>query len=192
MVGNLPKARQDGGARCGIVTFVQLPTASRPYMPGYGILGPKEGSGLLPWAWAEERLAVAHDYWVASVWPDGRPHVMPVWGTWFDTSLWFSSSRRSRKVRNLRHDPRCVVTTDNAIEPVVIEGVAVVVSDLSVIASFLDASNSKYATGYGIDFLDPAVNSTIRVHPLWVFGLDEGDFTGSPTSWRFDAHPTDR
>lgn len=174
------------------MTFVQLPTASRPHMPGYGILGPEEGSGLLPWTWAEERLTVAHDYWVASVWPDGRPHVMPVWGTWFDASLWFSSSRRSRKVRNLRHDPRCVVTTDNAVEPVVVEGVAMVVSDLSAIASFLDASNTKYATGYGIDFLDPAVNSTIRVHPLWVFGLDEADFTGSPTSWRFDADPPHR
>ena len=32
------------------------PHASRPYMPGYGLLGPDEGTGLLPWSWAEERL----------------------------------------------------------------------------------------------------------------------------------------
>ncbi len=156
-------------------------------MPGYGILGPDEGSGLLPWTWAEEHLAAARDYWVASVWPDGRPHVMPVWGVWLDGSLWFSSSRRSRKASNLRRDPRCVVTTDNAIEPVVVEGMASLVTVRAEITSFLDATNSKYATGYGIDFLDPAVNSTIRVHPVQVFGLDERDFTGSPTRWRFDA-----
>ena len=26
-------------------------------MPGYGVVGPEEGSGLLPWSWAQERLA---------------------------------------------------------------------------------------------------------------------------------------
>ena len=31
---------------------------------------------------AERRLTVAHDYWCATVCPDGRPHVMPVWGVW--------------------------------------------------------------------------------------------------------------
>jgi hypothetical protein len=55
------------------------PRASRPYMPGYGIVGPTQGSGLLPWSWAEERLTASRNYWVASSWPDGRPHAMPVW-----------------------------------------------------------------------------------------------------------------
>jgi hypothetical protein len=38
------------------------PQVSRPYMPGYGILGPDEGSGLLPWSWAAERLSHARNY----------------------------------------------------------------------------------------------------------------------------------
>src|SRR5262249_26976380 len=50
--------------------------ASRPYMPGYGLLGPDEGTGLLPWPWAEERLTSSRNYWVVSLWPDGRPHAM--------------------------------------------------------------------------------------------------------------------
>jgi hypothetical protein len=54
------------------------PRASRPYMPGYGVQGPEGGSGLLPWAWAEERLGRARNYWVTTLWPDGRPHSMPV------------------------------------------------------------------------------------------------------------------
>ena len=45
------------------------PTASRPYMPGYGVQGPDAGTGLLPWAWAVERLTASHDYWVATVRP---------------------------------------------------------------------------------------------------------------------------
>ncbi len=35
------------------------PRASRPYMPGYGILDAASGKGLLPWSWASERLTRA-------------------------------------------------------------------------------------------------------------------------------------
>jgi hypothetical protein len=164
---------------------MDLPEAARPYMPGYGILGPTEGRGLLSWSWAEERLAASHDYWVASRWPDGRPHLMPVWGVWHDWSLWFSSGGRSRKAKNLRADPRCSVATDNPLEPVVLEGTAEVVSDLDLIRMFLEHSNAKYRTSYSLDFLDPAVNATFKVQPSSLFSLAEGDFTGSPTRWNF-------
>lgn len=36
-----------------------------------------------------------------------------------------------------------------------------------------------------MDALDPAVNTTFRVRPVWAFGLDEADFRGSPTRWGF-------
>jgi hypothetical protein len=48
-------------------------------MPDYGIRGPGEGTGLLPWSWAEQRLTESRNYWITSLWPDGRPHSMPVW-----------------------------------------------------------------------------------------------------------------
>jgi general stress protein 26 len=106
-------------------------------MPGNGIVGPAEGRGPLPWSWAEERLTLSHNYWVATVRPDWRPHVMPVEGIRHDQSVWFASSVRSRKARNLHADPRIVVTTDNPIEPVVIEGVAEVVRDAEAIAELV-------------------------------------------------------
>jgi len=99
------------------------PTASRPHMPGYGIVGPLEGKGLLSWEWAEERLVSSHDYWLATTRPAGSPHVMPVWGVWAQGAAWFSSSRESRKARNIAADPRVVLTTDNPRQPVVVEGV---------------------------------------------------------------------
>src|SRR3954470_14425664 len=85
------------------------PDSSRPYMPGYGTLPEGEGTGLLPWSWAVERLERTHDFWLATVWPDGRPHVMPVWGVWLEDAVWFSSSLGSRKARNLAGDDRCVL-----------------------------------------------------------------------------------
>ncbi len=156
-------------------------------MPGYGVQNPDEGTGLLPWSWAEERLRSSHDYWLASTWPDGRPHVMPVWGLWIDGALWFCSSLGSRKARNLLRDGRCVVATDDPLEPVVVDGVATQVTEPAALAAMLDAMNAKYETTYGLAFLDPAVNATFRIQPQWAVGLIERDFTGSPTRWRIDT-----
>lgn len=161
------------------------PTAARPYMPGYGVGGPDEGTGLLPWSWAVERLTASHEYWLSSVRPDGRPHLMPVWAVWLDDALWCSSSLGSRKARNLIADPRCVISTDDAHQPVVVEGIADVVRDLDAIGRFVDATNVKYGTDYTTDFFDPDTNATIRIAPAVVIGLDDADFTGSPTRWTF-------
>jgi hypothetical protein len=163
------------------------PTGSRPYMPGYGTLAADRGTGLLPWSWAVERLTRSHDYWVATIRPDGRPHVMPVWGVWLEGALWFSSSRGSRKARNLATNVNCAITTDNAYEPVVIEGAAVLVTDLSSVASFVAATNQKYKTDYSVDFFNPDSNACFAVRPTWAFGLTESDFTGSPTRWIFPS-----
>lgn len=154
-------------------------------MPGYGILPADRGTGLLSWQDVEPRLARSHDYWLASTWPDGRPHVMPVWGVWDAAALWFSSSGRSRKIANLARDPRCVVTTDDALDPVVVEGTAQVVADEGGIGRFLGLLNAKYEVDYPLDFLDPAVNATVRVRPHTAFALLHSDFAGSPTRWRF-------
>jgi Pyridoxamine 5'-phosphate oxidase len=156
-------------------------------MPGYGTKGPTEGRGLLPWSWAEERLTKSHDYWVATVRPDRRPHLMAVWAVWEGGALWFSCSVGSRKSRNLEASPRCSIATDNAWEPVVIEGVASVATDHDALARFIRLENEKYETDLGVDFLDPSVNRTFRVAPLWAFSLTEDDFEGSPTRWTFET-----
>jgi PPOX class probable F420-dependent enzyme len=154
-------------------------------MPGYGTLDAEQGTGLLPWSWARERLERSHDYWVATTRPDGRPHVMPVWGVFVDGEFWFSSGRKSRKARNLAANPACAITTDNAYEPVVIDGTAEVVFDSAGIGGFVTAINAKYKTDYSIDFFNPAENACFRVRPSWAFALLESDFTGSPTRWVF-------
>jgi hypothetical protein len=154
-------------------------------MPGYGTLGPSEGSGLLPWSWAEERLVRSHDYWLATVTPAGRPHVMPVWAVMLDDRFWFSSSNGSRKARNLRRTGYASLTTDDPLEPVVAEGPVELVTDMATLERMLAAENAKYGTDYGIDMFDPAQNSCFALSPQRVFGLDSSDFTGSPTKWVF-------
>jgi PPOX class probable F420-dependent enzyme len=161
------------------------PRASRPEMPGYGIVGPEEGGGLLPWSWADEQLSRSHNFWLATRRPDGRPHVMPVWAIWHMGRLLFSSSRQSRKARNLSRDPRCVLTTEDPQNAVVVEGVAELISRREDLEEFLDVENAKYGTSYGFDMVDPAVNACFRMKPTWAFGLRADNFTGSPTRWTF-------
>lgn len=162
---------------------IEEPVASRPYMPDYGVQDANQGTGLLPWSWARQRLIDSHDYWLATRWPEGRPHVMPVWGVWMEGALWFSSGRRSRKARNLAADPRCVITTETARDPVVVEGVAELVEKQPAIAAFAGWINAKYESSYPTEFF--LGHATFRVRPIRAFALTEGDFTGSPTRWVF-------
>lgn len=159
------------------------PHRDRPHMPGYGIAaGP---AGLLPWSWAEERLRESHDFWLATVTPGGRPHLMPVWAVWTGEVLWFSSSLRSVKARNVAAGSAVSIATEDPYEPVVVEGTAEIVTDPAALRAFLDAMNEKYSTAYDIAFLDPAANASMRLRPEKVIGLREKDFTGTPTRWTF-------
>jgi hypothetical protein len=160
---------------------------TRPYMPGYGILPAEEGTGLLPWSWVEERLVRSHDYWLATVTPSGPPHLMPVWAVWHEDRLWFSSANGSRKALTLAREPRCSVSTEDPLEPVVVQGRAQRITDPSALESMLATENAKYGTAYGMDMVDPASNSVFAVYPEWVFALDSHDFTGSPTRFVFDS-----
>jgi hypothetical protein len=110
---------------------------------------------------------------------------MPVWAVLFDDRLWFSSSKRSRKARNLFTNPYCSVTTDNPAEPVVAEGRVELVTDLAVLETVLAAENAKYETDYGPELLDPNANSFFALSLEHAFGLVQADFTGSPTRWAF-------
>jgi general stress protein 26 len=163
------------------------PQPSRPHMPGYGLLGPTEGTGLLPWSWATERLAASRNYWVVTLFPDGRPHAMPVWGVWHDEAFWFTSSRQSRKTRNLAGDPRCSIATEDALNPVIVEGVADLVIEEEILTTLLALVNAKYGTAYSMELVDPNINAAFRVRPHWAFGLRQDDFTGSPTRWVFES-----
>jgi len=154
-------------------------------MPGYGTLPAKEGTGLLPWSWVVERLTRSHDFWLATVTPQGTPHLMPVWAVWHAGRLWFSSANGSRKARNLSTDARCTLSTDNPQEPVVVQGRAERITSPEELAAMLAAENAKYQTSYGPEMVDPALNSVYALRLEWVFALDASDFAGSPTRFTF-------
>ena len=153
-------------------------------MPDYGISGADEGEGLLPWEWAAERLSISHNYMVATTRPDGRPHVMPVWGLWLDDAFYFSTGRQSRKARNLGANPHCVVSTDRAEEAVIVEGVAEEVVDGASLKQFYKGYKEKY--DWDLEQMGFDKEPVYIVRPRVVFGVRERDFTSSATRWTFD------
>jgi nitroimidazol reductase NimA-like FMN-containing flavoprotein (pyridoxamine 5'-phosphate oxidase superfamily) len=159
--------------------------ADRPQAPGYGILPQEEGSGLLDWNWAAERLLRSHLYWIATTRPDSRLHAMPVWGVWLDDVFYFSSGRQSRKVRNLTRNAHCVVSVADGTDCVVVEGEAEEVSPGPLHAAISDAYLAKYQSD-----LSELGEPIYAVHPVVAFGLQESDFVGSATRWKFSTAKT--
>jgi hypothetical protein len=159
------------------------PKATRPYMPGYGLLDASSGRGLLPWDWGTERLSAAKNYFVSTTRPDGLPHCMPVWGIWLDGAFYFSSGRRSRKARNLAHNPRCVVCPEGADQAVVMEGIATIIEEGPVFRQFVEAYRVKY--NFDMDTMDMSESAVFAVRPTVAFGFTE-DLAGIATRWNFD------
>jgi hypothetical protein len=162
----------------------QVPKASRPQMPGYGM--PESTKGLLSWKWADERLQKSHNYWITTVKPDGSPHTMVVWGLWLNGAFLFSTGRQSRKARNLEKNKNCVVCNEDAHEAVIVEGTAEI-ADVSIRRDFLKKYQRKYdfdMKGMEKDIL-AMKEPVFAVRPRVVFGLYEKKFMSSATRWKF-------
>jgi len=124
------------------------PQSSRLQAPGYGF--PEGKKGLLPWSWAEQRLKRSHNYWITTVKPDGSPHVMVVWGLWQNGQFLFSTGSQSQKTKNLEHNPKCVVCTENAQEAIIVEGVAEI-ADVKTRRKFLTPLRTEVQVRYVVD-----------------------------------------
>ncbi len=121
------------------------PQSDRPQMPsGYGV-DPAATGGLLSWEEAVAKLTDARNYWVATTRPDGRPHVVPVWGLWMDGAFYFGTEAESRKGRNLATNPHIVVHLESGDDAVIIEGQAQRVLDQAEWERVLAALEAKYS-----------------------------------------------
>jgi PPOX class probable F420-dependent enzyme len=148
----------------------------------YGIKGLKSGSGLLPWKCVVEQMAQARNYWIGTVRPDGRPHVMPVWGIWLNETFLFSTSRGSQKARNLSRNPRLVVHLESGDDVVILEGTAEEITDPVLLEQFAEAYQSKYQFRPGIQ---DTKNVTYALRVRVAFSWLEADFPGGATRWQF-------
>src|SRR5689334_17705712 len=95
-----------------------------------------DGYGSPPIAWERARASleeewklqgpngqgIPHTHWLATVRPDGAPHVMPIGAAWLDGAFYFTTGPGTRKAKNLAHEPRCVITLAARDLDLVVEG----------------------------------------------------------------------
>jgi hypothetical protein len=154
-----------------------------------------------PWDEARRYLADADGYWLATIRPDGRPHVVPVLAVWACDALHLAASRGSRKARNLARDPRCVVTARHDGLDLVVEGEARPVRDHHRARAVATGYAVKYdwqvtvagATldGAGAPTAGPPPYTVYEVVPSLVLGLPLSEEL-TPTRWRFGPLPSRR
>jgi general stress protein 26 len=149
--------------------------------------------GAAPTSWAEARghLEKAEIYWLATVRPDGRPHVTPLLSVWLDGALYFCTGPDERKAKNLAHNPHCVITTGcNVLSglDLVVEGAAVEVSDEVRLQRVAEIYASKYDWHYtvreGALYGEGGRTLVYEVAPATAFGFGKGE-QFSQTRWRF-------
>lgn len=170
-----------------------MPIVERPDMSDYGV--PADPEGALPWTWAQQRLVDNKNYWVVTASVTARPHAMPVWGVWLAETdrFWFSCSPNARKARNIVEHPQCVVTVDDTVECIAVEGRATV-ADVAREADAINRAVATYVTKYWDDpTVHPKMEAFVRSHaiievtPHRAFGIIERDdeFTQRATRWRW-------
>jgi nitroimidazol reductase NimA-like FMN-containing flavoprotein (pyridoxamine 5'-phosphate oxidase superfamily) len=103
--------------------FAVEPERERPDSPpeSYGV--PRTGGSFVDWSHVIERLAAAEGYWIGTVTPDGRPHVVPIWGCFVGDDLYLETGDPNTiKNRNLRENQNVWVHLDDVNDAVMLRG----------------------------------------------------------------------
>lgn len=137
---------------------------------------------LLPWSHVEQQLEQAENYWLATTWPDGRPHVTPIWGVWIDTALYFDGIPTARWARNLTAKPAIAVHLESGVDVVILEGVA---EDLDHITAPALAGRivEQWQAKYGRLLPEPRERGMFRLRPRTARAWSR--FPHDATRWTF-------
>jgi hypothetical protein len=155
-----------------------------------------QGASQPSWDEVASRLEDAQFFWLATVRPDGRPHVIPVLAVWLDGTLYFAAGPSTRKARNLAGLPECVVTADGDDLHLVIEGAVAKVRDSDLLLRVAEAYGGKYGWevtvrdgafyAVGAPTAGPPPYDVYRLRPAIAFAFGTDEAYGA-TRWRFTA-----
>ena len=165
--------------------------------------------GAAPWSLAEDRLSnpeKPRTSWLATVRPDGSPHLMPLITAWLEDALYFITAAGTQKGRDLAQEPRCVVAMSSLALPsldLIVEGRAERITDQGELRRITDLYGTKLewplevtdggVTGPNAPTAGPPPYAFYRLVPTTIFGLpgmqgmeqfDPNDLP-KPTRWDF-------
>jgi PPOX class probable F420-dependent enzyme len=171
-------------------------------------LGELYQTPLLDWARIETRLGAGvsqapdtggpnrHTCWLATINPDGSPHVTGIGALWADGHFWFETGKGTRKGRNVARNPRCALSVATQEFDLVVEGEATLVTDAATVADLaarwaaegwpvrVNGTGLALTAEYSAPSAGPPPWHVYRLTPLTATALSTVD-PGGATRWRF-------
>ena len=153
-------------------------------------------AGPTPWSDVAHVLEHAELYWLTTVRADGRPHVTPLIAVAEGETVHFCTGLREQKARNLEESSRVALTTGNNTWArgldVVVEGIAVRVTDREALQGLADGYEAKYGSAWHFDVGDDAFGTgedaaaVFRIEPDKVLAFAKEPH--AQTTYRFVDH----
>jgi PPOX class probable F420-dependent enzyme len=165
-------------------------------------------SPLLDWSGIEARLGEGlsqapgtggpdrHTCWLATINPDGSPHVTGIGALWTDGSFWFETGKNTRKGKNLARDPRCTLSVATHEFDLVVAGEATLVTEPATVAGLaarwaaegwparVDDSGTALTAEFSAPSAGPPPWHVYRLTPRTAMALGTVE-PGGATRWRF-------
>ena len=161
-----------------------------------------------PWTVARKRIAnrePGQANWLATVRPDGRPHLMPLIAVWIGGAFHFIAGEGTRKARNLAADGHCVIGMSSFELPsidIIVEGQCEALADPDAVrrAARIFKKNGWPLEVRGVEVFGPNAPTAgpppyriFRMVPSKAFGLPgqygmdkvEEEDRQKPTRWTF-------
>lgn len=166
------------------------------------------GSPLLDWTRIEARLDRGvtqapgsggpnrHTCWLATINPDGSPHVTGVGALWVDGAFWFETGPTTRKAKNLARDPRCTLSVATDEFDLIVDGDAHMVTEPTTVVAMaarwraggwpaqVDESGTALTAEYSAPSAGPPPWFVYRLTPRAATALLTVE-PGGATRWRF-------
>jgi hypothetical protein len=161
------------------------PKITRPTFPKGYVDHP---ASFLTWDWVAEQLTESKHYWLCSVRPTGRPHVVPRWGVFVDNRFYYDGSPETRHARNLRENPHITLNLESGSQAIILEGASAPAGKpSSALGKKLSQAYKKKYKEFGYS---PKPNSWDE-GGLYVFTPRQciawSNFTENPTKFVFEA-----
>jgi nitroimidazol reductase NimA-like FMN-containing flavoprotein (pyridoxamine 5'-phosphate oxidase superfamily) len=166
------------------------------------------GAPIIPWEKVHQRMQKGftqapktggpdrHTAWLATVIPDGKPHVMPIGVLFVDDAFYFNTGPKTRKARNIARNPSSVITIATDDFDLVIQGPARRIVDALHLRRIADAFKKQgweptvvkggLTAEYSAPSAGPPPWNVYEVKPETIFALATSEPYGA-TRWSFQT-----
>lgn len=137
-----------------------------------------------------------HTSWLATINPDGTPHLTGVGTVWVEGMFWFETGDGTRKARNVGRDPRCALSLSTHEFDLVVEGEAEKVTDPAMVAKLasvwaaggwpcrVDATGVALTADYSAQSAGPPPWFVYRITPRRATAIETVE-PGRAVRWTF-------